>query len=173
MGSYNMGFKEFVALMIGLLHISLSNCQEFEVAEKQCVPYSSCSEISWLYQNGALQNEIDPLVWCHIDDMAIDNSNGGDIITSMISGGDSCVGHLQVYHVSQRRGLQLAKLHTRRRRNYSRLSRISNVYRVAVQGNCCWKLHQRPNFRGEFELLDLGFDAQFSGRFASAQAVEC
>merc|ERR1712051_725138 len=86
MGSYNMGFKEFVALTIGLLHISLSNCQEFEVAEKQCVPYSSCSEISWLYQNGALQNEIDPneltcgyenepLVWCHIDDMAIDNSD--------------------------------------------------------------------------------------------------
>ena len=55
-----MGFKEFVALTIGLLHISLSSCQEFEVAEKQCVPYSSCSEISWLYQNGALQNEIDP-----------------------------------------------------------------------------------------------------------------
>ena len=55
-----MGFKQFVALTIGLLHISLSSCQEFEVAEKQCVPYSSCSEISWLYQNGALQNEIDP-----------------------------------------------------------------------------------------------------------------
>merc|ERR1712051_147432 len=117
MGSYNMGFKQFVALTIGLLHISLSSCQEFEVAEKQCVPYSSCSEISWLYQNGALQNEIDPneltcgyenepLVWCHIDDMAIDNSNGGDIITSMISGGDACVGHLQVYHVSQRRDCQ-------------------------------------------------------------------
>ena len=28
--------------------------------------------------------------------MAIDNSNGGDIITSMICGGDACVGHLQV-----------------------------------------------------------------------------
>ena len=55
-----MEFKQFVALTIGLLHISLSSCQEFEVAEKQCVPYSSCSEISWLYQNGALQNEIDP-----------------------------------------------------------------------------------------------------------------
>jgi hypothetical protein len=54
-----MGFKQFVALTIGLLQISLSSCQEFEVAEKQCVPYSSCSEISWLYQNGALQNEID------------------------------------------------------------------------------------------------------------------
>ena len=42
----------------------------------------------------------EPLVWCHIDDMAIDNSNGGDIITSMISGGDACVGHLQVRVIS-------------------------------------------------------------------------
>ena len=34
-------------------------------------------------------------------------------------------------------------------------------------------LFTKKYFRGEFELLDLGFDAQFSGRFASAQAVEC
>jgi len=159
-------------------------CLSFELlAEKQCVPYSSCNEIIWLQENQEVQTHLDlngvncgyerePLVWCNIDDMTI-GEVGHTRVTEMRSSNDDCSGHLQVYFVSRRGQLQLAKLHTRRRRNYSRLSRISNVYRVAVQGNCCWKLHQRPNFRGEFNLLDLGYDSQFNLRFASAQAVEC
>jgi len=178
MGSFIMGFKQIIVLTIASIQIS---CLEIEEAEKRCVPFSTCNEINWLFRNPDIaanfdMNELqcgfgtEPLVWCHNNEYSITRHNSA---TDMISSSDECSGHLQVYFVSQRRGLKMVKLQTSKRRTYSRISRITNVYRVAVRGNCCWKLHQRPNFRGEFNHLELGFDAPFTERLASAQAVEC
>ena len=56
--SFNM--MRFKQVVIVLAIEFLSACLAFELlAEKQCVPYSSCNELIWLHENQDVQSDFD------------------------------------------------------------------------------------------------------------------
>ena len=57
--SFNMTrFKQVIVIVLAIEF--LSACLSFELlAEKQCVPYSSCNEIIWLQENQEVQTHLD------------------------------------------------------------------------------------------------------------------
>ena len=57
--SFNMTrFKQVIVIVLAIEFLSV--CLSFELlAEKQCVPYSSCNEIIWLQENQEVQTHLD------------------------------------------------------------------------------------------------------------------
>ena len=55
-----------------------------------------------------------------------------------------------------------------------RVLRNRHILHATVDGNCCWKLHSRRNFRGRFEVLRLGHDGPLEAFFPkSIKKVSC
>ena len=152
------------------------NGNDIQMATKRCIPVSLCSEIQWLNQHRSSSHSLDlsqiqcgyRKVWCNIadtiEDPAIYNTIDG-------VGGRSCFGHLKIYFYGSNGRLNMAKLMSGRL--YGKMSRISNVYRVSVHGNCCWNLHKYSHFRGEMFGLSVGFDRSFTRRINSAKPTNC
>ena len=78
-------------------------------------------------------------------------------------------------NLSRRSMLSVHALSRARYRDLTQLFSPESVFRVRVDGNCCWKLYARRDFRGEGVALEAAFDGlpHAMASFQSLAKVAC
>ena len=165
------GLTRVLLLAIYLARTSLS---------QNCIPLRQCSSMMTLLEN---KNQLsghqvdtidifttlrtascgfegnDPLVWCQDSEVedGDENVDRGVIINRDIAPELHCDGILTLMHLNPSQGLGSIKTSRLQGRIYlntqRRMLQNRKILHFKVDGNCCWKLHTRQNFRGSSEYL--------------------
>ena len=161
----------------------LSN--NLKIQAKRCLPLSRCQEVQWIAQNQAELDMItpnilhqmicgsdggQPLVWCNDVEGGIEDSSLYGAFQMMEQRPSDCFGQLKVY-TAMENSLQIYKFRTGR--SYRNLRNMNRIYRIASMGNCCWKMHLRPSFRGSGRKIAAGFDDVPPFQFLSLKSTNC
>lgn len=47
------------------------------------------------------------------------------------------------------------------------------MLRIKVEGTCCWRVFNKPNFRGLTQIFDLSEDKEIFQSIGSVEKVDC
>ena len=157
---------------------------------QNCIPLRQCSSLMTLLENKnqlSTQHQVgtidiftilrnancgfegkDPLVWCQDAEV----EDGDEIVDRIVlinrdvAPEFHCAGTLTLMHLDPSQGLGSMKTSRLQGPIYFNIQRRilqSNrkILHLKVDGNCCWKLHTRQNFRGRAEYFHPGHEGTF------------
>ena len=153
------------------------------IQAKRCLPLSRCQEVQWIAEKQAeldisskILNQIScgfeggqPKVWCNVEGGIEDSSLYGTF-QMLVQRPSQCIGQLKVY-TAMENSLQIYNFRTGR--SYGNLRNLNRIYRISSLGNCCWKMHLRPSFRGSGQKITAGFDDVPPFQFLSLKSTIC
>ena len=153
------------------------------IQAKRCLPLSRCQEVQWIAEKQAeldisskILNQIScgfeggqPKVWCNVEGGIEDSSLYGTF-QMLVQRPSQCIGQLKVY-TAMENSLQIYNFRTGR--SYGNLRNLNRIYRISSLGNCCWKMHLRPSFRGSGHKITAGFDDVPPFQFLSLKSTIC
>merc|ERR1711953_1543320 len=138
---------------------------------QNCIPLRQCSSMMTLLENknqlsGHQVDTIDIFTTLRTASCGFDeNVDRGVIINRDIAPELHCDGILTLMHLNPSQGLGSIKTSRLQGRIYlntqRRMLQNRKILHFKVDGNCCWKLHARQNFRGNSEYLYPGHEGTF------------
>ena len=106
-----------------------------------------------------------------------DDSDYGtrDVFGLLGRDGDSCSGSVAVLHGSRKNPLSTLKHQRFSRKRHPNLRKLKQrtILRLAVDGNCCWRIYSRARFQGLDDYIDAGYDDVPQIRVRSLKQVGC
>merc|ERR1712049_60244 len=135
---------------------------------QNCVPLRQCSSLMTLLENKNQLSTQDQVVWCQ--DAEVEDGDEivdrGVLINRDIAPEFHCAGILTLMHLDPSQGLGSMKTSRLQGPIYFNIQRriLQNnrkILHLKVDGNCCWKLHTRQNFRGRAEYFHPGHEGTF------------
>ena len=123
----------------------ISTCYGDEESITECIPMSQCDQLQWISNHRQVLPTFDlnqlgcgmsfsgePNVFCEID-TTIEYLNPSTAMATR-TGVQGCRGYVKIHYLESETRLRVIKL----KRKIRKIAR-KQFYRVAVNGNCCWR----------------------------------